>query len=574
MAINEIKDLLDHSLHHLASGYARPRGLLVPIDPWMRGTLRWARKFGGQGSVWRPDTLLWLTETSGKGEYAFYVDHIPDSMLLGTVLLVGPTEKLKVSDWDTTDLTLTTIDALEKRKDSGTSVSVWGWPATVEGGASAGANSLLVTSELYLGYGDRLEMPVGTDTDDWKYTIGQVPTKVSFLKETSEGYRYQLTLPSGLTRALASGEIVYFRAYPGYFSGKIPLPNYSAEYIKLIGPFLLDWLSGPLTTNTRGVEYFRVKQFRADRIPITPFIVGDHNAQVNRMPIQSGQMLMWRLIDGILNHQDNLTICTCDSSGHFRLVETLTPEMVVPAYYATGAIGAVAPTSLVDNDYFTVGDGNGHTVTFEFKVTGAFVATAGCTTIDVSSDTSASDVAASITSAINYSSLLIEANAYNAIVQLVHQIAGTSGNVTITESVASSSFYVSGLSGGGGGLSWVITVTASAAGTCYLRFHPNAEQTFSLTAGANVLTVTLNSSDSPAAQLDLRFSSTADATFKCTAWSLQGSRTAYVETETVVQVIGDQWACSCLFAKPLWPNLELIANAPDIDLTNSPALIL
>jgi len=574
MAINEIKDVLNHSLHHLASGYVRPRGLLVPIDPWMRGTLRWARKVGGQGSVWRPDNLLWLTKTTGKGEYTFWVDHIPSSMLLGTILLASPTDKLIVSDWDSTDLTLTVTAEIGQRAESGTSLAVWGWPATIEGGFAAGVNQLLVTSEVFLGHGDQLEIPVGTETNDWKYTIGYVPTDVSFLKETSEGYRYSLTLPSATARALDSGDIVYFRAYPGYFSGKIPLPNYSAEYIKLIGPFLLDWLSGPLTKDTRGTEFFRVKQYRADRDPITPFIIGSHNSQVNRMPIRSGQMLLWRKINGTINHQDNLLLCTCDDDGHFRLVETLTPPMAVPAYFAVGAIQAVERYTISNNEYFTVNDGNGTTVNFEFMESTPFTPTSGRTTIDVINDNDADQVAASIASAINYSALQIEAKVYNDTVQLVHKIAGPAGNVAITEHLTNPNFYVTGMANGGGGLVWVFSVYALAAGTLYVRFHPNAEQTFPLIVGTNVIMPTLNAADQPAEQLDLRISSDSGAIFKLTGWSIQGSRTAYVETETVVQINNDQWACSCIFAKPLWSNLELIANAPDIDPVNSPALIL
>lgn len=574
MAINEIKDILNHSLHHLASGYVRPRGLLVPIDPWVRGTLRWARKVGAQGSVWRPDTVIWLTADTGTGEYTFYVDHVPASMLIGSILLAGPTEKLLVGDWDTVDLTITTTTVTSKRATKGQSISVWGWPCTVEGGASAGANQITVTSELFVGYGDKLEIPVGTDTDDWKYTTSYQPSDVAFLKETATGYRYLLTLPTGLTRAVAGSETVYFRAYPAYFSGKISLPNFSAEYIKVVGPFLLDWLSGPLTTDTRGTEYFRVKQFRADRDPLTPFVIGEHNAQVNRMPIRADQMLFWRKVTGTLNHQDSRTLCTCDSDGYFRIVETLTPPMTVPAYYATGAINTVATADLVNNDYFTINDGSGHTVTFEFQVDNTFVATVGRTTIDVSDDTTAAQVAATITSIINASTLEIEATAYGSIVQLANKTAGAAGNVAITDNVAATDFYITGMAGGGGGLSWVITVNASADATCYIRLHPNAEQTFSLTAGDNVVTALFNASDEPAEQLDLRIVSSADALFKLTTWSLQGSRTTYVETETVVQVIGEQWACSCLFAKPLWPNSDLVANAPDIDPADSPVLIL
>ena len=72
--IKEIKDTVNKILPTYASGFVRPRGLAIPIDPWIRGELRWGQKLGGNGSIWVPDIQLKLTEEVRAGEYTLYVE--------------------------------------------------------------------------------------------------------------------------------------------------------------------------------------------------------------------------------------------------------------------------------------------------------------------------------------------------------------------------------------------------------------------------------------------------------------------------------------------------------------------
>jgi len=119
---------------------------------------------------------------------------------------------------------------------------------------------------------------------------------------------------------------------------------------------------------------------------------------------------------------------------------------------ATGTIAAVKGSDLDESqDCFTINDGFGHSVIFEFSTD----ATLGCGTvrIDYGASTSASTMRDRIKTAINnQASLLITASngATSTVVALTHDTASSLGNVAITTSVDEETFLVSGMSGGAG----------------------------------------------------------------------------------------------------------------------------
>lgn len=572
-----LRDTVNKVLPNIAQGYVRPRGVLIPLDPWLKGELRWARSVGGRASIWRPETVMTLDEGTNAGEYVYYVNMIPESMVVGTLVQVGPTQRVQIADWDTVDFTLTANQALTTGLAAGETIQAWAFPVEVEGGMSKGATQIRVSSELKLSRGDSLQIP--SEAGDFEFTIGRDVHSAEFVEEDAEGYKYILYLEEGqaLPRDVASDEIVYMRAHPAYFSGRLPLPDYSAAFLKLIGPFLLDYMSGPLLRDTKATEYFSMRHYRSDRSTLTPLLIGDaHNSQVNRMPIRSSQMLFWKVAAGSINH-DSLTheaVATCDSDGHFRLIEKLAPHMEVPTdQYASGHISAIPTEDLSNNEGFDINDGY-LLVRFEFKVDGSFVPAPGKTTIDISDVTTDAEVADRIATAIVNSALSIDVTRAARVVNLVHKTPGTIGNHVITESVSDSDFIVSGMSGGGGGISWLSVVTASDDATLRVQFRPNDDVATSIVAGANNVLMGFPPTYVDATHLDIRIKSSPGATFRFTDWTLHGSRVSYVETETVARVDTDHWAASFLFLKPLWPNFDLLKPLPDLDKMNGGALML
>lgn len=130
-----------------------------------------------------------------------------------------------------------------------------------------------------------------------------------------------------------------------------------------------------------------------------------------------------------------------------KKVRAVVPAASLPA---TGSIQDVATASHVDGETVTINDGQGNTKIFEYDVAGDGVA-GGHVAVNISAAVSAHDVAVILIAAINgVSGFKVSAvDGLNGLVKLTNAIGGTSGNHTITTTVASGSYAVSGMSGGG-----------------------------------------------------------------------------------------------------------------------------
>ena len=118
---------------------------------------------------------------------------------------------------------------------------------------------------------------------------------------------------------------------------------------------------------------------------------------------------------------------------------------------ATGYVLAAAGAAMQDNDTLTIGDGFGTTKTFEFDKNNNGV-TAGNIAVQTGPSDSAGTMAGRIRAAINASGLKITATLVgDNLVSLSNDRFSALGNVAITESVTTSDFAVSGMSGGAGG---------------------------------------------------------------------------------------------------------------------------
>lgn len=584
-----IRDTVRRILPSYRAGIVRPRGLVIPLDPWLRGHLRWARKLGGGAAVWRPDTRMRLEQDTGAGEQVFYVNLIPDSLIIGAIIEVSPTFKSPVIDFDTTDFTITVGVELPKARLTGQYLRVWGWPVTVEGGRSKGATLIRVTtpSTLRLARGDRLQVPVDPEAEQpYFFTTQHNVSKASFVEEDVEGYKYDLTLENALARDVASSEECYMRAFPAYFSRRVTIPDFSAAFLKVVGPFLLDYMSGPLVVDTQVEEFTSARTYRADRDPLTPMLPSDHNGQINQMPVKAEQMLFWNKVRGSINHDGVKTICTCDDEGLFRVIERMRPAMKVPDdLYATGVISCVPTAQLQNNEGFDLFDGY-NTVRFEYKVNGAFTPAPGKTAIDISSFTTDTEVATATALAIINSILALSVTYAGKVVNLVNEEPGIIGNNVISQSVTDPNFWVSGMDGGGGGIRWMITVESTHDAEIQIQFHPNDTQVWSNDTTRNTETGGVQAGVSknlivkylptaePATHIDVRIVSEPGAELKFSDWSLHGSRVSYVETETVVRIETDQWAGGFMFLKPLWANFDLLKPFPLLDIMNGGGVLL
>lgn len=124
-----------------------------------------------------------------------------------------------------------------------------------------------------------------------------------------------------------------------------------------------------------------------------------------------------------------------------------TPEGVA----ATATITCATFANLDDNDTVTIGDGLTPAKVYEFDTAGDG-ASGSNIAVDVSGDTTAAEVAATLRTAIlaNQPAFDVLDNGDGSLT-LTHKWPGAGGNVTITEDVTHASFTVAGFTGGVGG---------------------------------------------------------------------------------------------------------------------------
>jgi hypothetical protein len=137
---------------------------------------------------------------------------------------------------------------------------------------------------------------------------------------------------------------------------------------------------------------------------------------------------------------------------------------VYGAQSATGTIQCVTKAEHVDGELVVIDDGDAGPVTFEFDVAGDG-AGGGNTAVNISGATTAEDVAVILAAVINNSVLTIEAtHAGSGLLNLINTVAGTAGNVAITDTVTDTDFTHSGMSGGTASGSALATLYASSEG--------------------------------------------------------------------------------------------------------------
>lgn len=121
------------------------------------------------------------------------------------------------------------------------------------------------------------------------------------------------------------------------------------------------------------------------------------------------------------------------------------------SFQATGQLVVLKGADLVSGDNFTLDDGFGHAVTFEYRSSGS--AAAGHVLILVSGADASTTVRAKTVSAINNATIDVTAVAgsTNQLVSLTNDHNSSLGNVAIVAAVADSNFAVTGMSGGRGG---------------------------------------------------------------------------------------------------------------------------
>jgi hypothetical protein len=356
-------------------GLVVPRGLAYPLDPFLLGVPRFARKLGFEYTVLVPDNRWVLQDDAAWNLDRFVLDVEPTWLRPGDYVSVGQREMHQV--YDVSGPTVLLATRLLADHDAGTHVYHHSAVVIVEGTYTTGQTSI------------NIDMPA-----TWFCTVGDViavlfnlevaaPSFVEYtvvsarlIGITSAVSQWFVTLDRELHRGLADGEEIQLRAYPAYQSRALKVPQSGVAVIGIVGPYLLDWTSVPFVEDLDPVEYQTVQYLDETLVPTGTPLPGSKNMLVLDAVIRADQFMFWDQVAGTLdfNGTTKRVLGRRDDNGWWWLKYTCAPLIAVPTTVPQGLIVTVAKSSLLNLDSFLLSD-DLDTVRFEYQVDATYVAT-------------------------------------------------------------------------------------------------------------------------------------------------------------------------------------------------------
>ena len=489
--LRTMNDAVHRQMLEGSGAHFRVRGLAVPLDPYLEGTVRTGRKIEFQMPLIVPDNKFTLEEDAVFDTDRVIVDREPTWMNAGGYVTIGRRELHEIEDVSDTTIILAT--PLLADHPLGQPVYHYSEPIFVEGAYAAGQTIINVDVPYFLVRGDVIGI-----TPDATLNISFVEYRVIDLKfvGTSGGLnQYQITLDRAIHRALIDDEVIQMRAYPAYVSPILDIPQPLAAELPVVGPYLVDWLSMPFLNDMDVDEYQTLQRYNDVHLPIgTPELI-DKNHQILHVPIRADQFLWWEKIAGSVKYdaEQNRLIAIPDADDRWNLQYTCVPQIEVPFVNAKGLIVTLPTAQLqnnegfripddvdavafeyqingtyvkttetaatgtitiglmpLDNDTCTLDDGFGTVIVFEFKRTAGFIATDPTyRVVDIVTAANTTDVAIELEQAVlAIVALGITASNLGPIVTITNDIVSLNGNTTITESTAGVRLAAVGFAGG------------------------------------------------------------------------------------------------------------------------------
>jgi len=366
------KDALQRQMFQGMSMHVVPRGITVPLDIFALGEVRYGRKLTAVLPLLVPDNRFRLAEDA-----IYLIDRItlnrPVTWIeAGGYISIGQRELHEVVDVIEDVIVLNT--GLLADHAVREPVYHYSNPIKVEGAYSAGKKRINVDSTSYIVRGDYI-------------AISSTPTLTTAFKEyrvvdyhftslVNGIYQYQVVLDRGIHRDLDDEEIIQIRAYLAYKSKILPLPVNTGFMQQVRGPFLLDWRSAPFIAGVTIQETQYIQKYDSSFSKIGAPLEIQKNTVFLEAPIKADQFLFWDKVDGEINYDksEGKFLALLNDQGKWWLKHTCAPIIEIPFTYASGSMVTVAPAGLVNNDWFRINDGE-DTMLFEFKVDGTYVPT-------------------------------------------------------------------------------------------------------------------------------------------------------------------------------------------------------
>jgi len=367
------QDAVQRQLFRGTLGRFVPRGLSIPLDPFAKGQIRFGRKIEFLLPLLALQNRYQLDEDAVFDTDRVVLNLEPPWMTSGGFIYIGELELHEIED--VVDDTVILRSKLLADHPANEPVYHYSNPVTVEGNYVAGVQTINFDTEYFIVRGDVIAISSRADiTLSFKeYTIDDY-----VLIGTSGGVnQYQVTFDRPIHRELADDETIQLRAYMAYKSQIQPVPTQAGAVRRVVGPFLVDWLSAPFVTGLNLDERQTIQKYNDARIPLGPPEVIEKNRLVLNVPIRADQFLWWDVIDGEINYDNSIKrfMFFPDDEGKSLINFDCVPKINVPFTYASGSIIATEQSTLVNNEWFRIDDSE-NAMRFEYQVNGAYVPTA------------------------------------------------------------------------------------------------------------------------------------------------------------------------------------------------------
>lgn len=512
--IQTMQDVINRQLYEGFEAVVIPRGLALPLDLFGTGLIRFGRKIGFQLPLIAPDNRFSLDEEGIFNTDRVLIERDPDWVVVDSFVFVGERELHQILD--VVDQTLIFTTPLLADHIVGTRLFHYSNPIEVEGAVLAGSTVFNIDADAdsvrFVVRGDVIAIPtsVARILSFREYRINDL----AFVGTSIVGGRtinqYTITVDPAIHRNLTDGEQIQMRAFPGYKSKTLSVPVSSSSIRRVSGPFLVDWVSAPLVTDLDPSETQTIQLYSDARTPIGPPMEINKNHLVLTQPIRADQFLFWDKVQGGINYDAGIKrfLMLLDDVGEWWLKHTAVPNISVPQTFASGTITVPDPFSFInneqiiiddsedvmvyefqvtggyvqtatsvatgsitvgdipsDNEFFTLDDGFGTSLTYEFQATGGYTQTSGTVRIDVQSAVLLTDVAVAMETAINNATTLrITASNVGPVLGLTHDTISTKGNqAVVLDSILTGDGWSS--TGMVGGTNAVETIDITAATT-------------------------------------------------------------------------------------------------------------
>lgn len=347
--LTEIEKVVNSTPNHYSHVKVFPRGLPSFLDPLLRGTIRFGKRTGNTVALINPDnTFSLMAAPLSRASQIFLANETP-WVNQDCIVSMGPGKELHEVH-DVIDNMIVLKSELQRDYTTQDRVLLHSFPMLIAVAPVPGDTTIIVKSHYNLGNGDVIAY---LQTDGLLQSLSETrANQVTYLGTTTDTFYtrlYRIQLDTPVNRTIVSNTIIYVRAYPGYFSQGIKVPNalFTSEPI---GPFLLDSLSGRLLEGKNFKETLAIKTIGRSGV----YILGTTNEYqtiaknyvVIDRPWTAHYPMFWQLAEGTMRLTPSRVIMKVNSKKQFCVGTKCIPNL--PAQ------GTQWRISLIPNDDCTI----------------------------------------------------------------------------------------------------------------------------------------------------------------------------------------------------------------------------